>query len=782
MPLSSIGFGLDNQNQTALSRHFRVSRDRVSTRRSSRRKPAHDLFGEVIYLQLAVPQRMALHQRIADALEHRYARGCAVEPADLARHCAAAVALDGPGRAIRWARAAADVERARLGFTEAAGHLARARRAIEATDAQAGGPLVDLLVEEADARARAGDSPAARGLLDDAARRAAALEDAERLGQVALGVQRLGARFAMPHDAVVERLETALRALHGSHTLLEAQLTASLARELTHSIPAHRAQAGPLSERALALARKHDDPATLAACLLARHDVLWTPGQATERVALAREIADLATRTTDPERRAEGLLLTATALLEEGSAEFRAAMTNYLFHAEEFGQPRHDYLALTRSAALALIDGRLEEAEQLIDQAAALGERICEPDTENVRTGQLMELARARGEPDRLRATAAAAIRCWVGVPSHAHAVAAGLLARTGEPNDLDTARRALDTATATGTWRDDRSYLWSLFVGGLATAAVRLGDRALCTQLLAELQPLADTCGVGGSLVCFVGSNAHWAGLVAGALGRVEDAHRWLNQALTVHRRLGARTWEAETHLELAALGAGGRHAERAAQLATELGLTGVLARLPAPHADPPAESPSEPTAELCRDGELWRIRYGTTAAHLRDAKGLTDLHTLLARPGTDVHVLELAGAAHADPASGTLLDATARAAYRRRLVELDQDLAVARADHDIGRAQHLDNQRAALIAELRRATGLAGRSRSLGTSTTERARKTVTSRLREAIRRIEAVLPELGAHLDRSVITGTTCRYQPSTPRPGNSTSNDVAVGDVS
>jgi predicted ATPase len=133
----------------------------------------HDLFRESIYLRLAVPQRMALHQRIADALEHRYARGSAVEPADLARHCAAAVMLDGPGRAIRWARAAAAVERARLGFTEAAAHLARGRRAIEAAgDAQAGGLLVDLLVEEADARVRAGDPPAAHSLLDDATRRA----------------------------------------------------------------------------------------------------------------------------------------------------------------------------------------------------------------------------------------------------------------------------------------------------------------------------------------------------------------------------------------------------------------------------------------------------------------------------------------------------------------------------------------------------------------------------------------------------------------------------------
>ena len=155
--------------------------------------------------------------------------------------------------------------------------------------------------------------------------------------------------------------------------------------------------------------------------------MLWTPGRAAERIDLAREIAELAARTGDAERHAEGLLLTANALLEDGSAAFRAALTEFLYAAERFGQPRHDYLALTRRGALAMIDGRLDDAEQLIDEASALGERIGEPDTGNVRMSQLLGLVRARGEPDRLRATAAEAIRWWVGVPSHAHAVAAGL-------------------------------------------------------------------------------------------------------------------------------------------------------------------------------------------------------------------------------------------------------------------------------------------------------------------------------------------------------------------
>jgi transcriptional regulator with XRE-family HTH domain len=567
---------------------------------------AHDLFREAIYLRLPVQQRIALHQRIADALEQRHARGTAVVPADLARHCAAAVPLDGAERAIRWARSAARAERARLAFTEAAGHLARARRAIEDSgDTQAGGALVSLLIEEADARARAGDPPGARKLLDEAARRAEALGDAERLGQVALGVVQLGARFAMPRDDIIALLETALKALRGTRTTLEAQLTASLARELTHSVPEHRSRARPLSQQALSLARELGDPATLGACLLARHDVLWTPGRAAERIDLAREIADLAVRTADPERHAEGVLLTATALLETGSAAFRAALTEYLYLTEGFGQPRHDYMALTRRSALALIDARLDEASQLIDQASALGERICEPDTGNVRTGQLLVLARARGIPDQLRATAAEVIRAIVGVPSHAHAVAAGLLALAGEPGDLDAARRALDTVTAIGTWRDDRSYLWSLFVGGMATAAARLGDQALCAQLLAELEPVTSTCGVSGAVVGFFGSNAHWAGIVAGALGRTQQARHWLEQGLAAHRRLGARAWEAESHLKLAKADAAGSHAERAAQLAAELGLFGVTRQLSAM----PGAAEAKPThgagAELRPDGE---------------------------------------------------------------------------------------------------------------------------------------------------------------------------------
>ena len=106
-------------------------------------------------------------------------------------------------------------------------------------------------------------------------------------------MQRLGARFAMPRDAVVELLETARAALDGTGTALEASSPQPGPRAAP--LRPRAARAGPPVVGAGDRARAQlDDPATLAACLLARHDVLWTPGRAGERIDLAREIADLA--------------------------------------------------------------------------------------------------------------------------------------------------------------------------------------------------------------------------------------------------------------------------------------------------------------------------------------------------------------------------------------------------------------------------------------------------------------------------------------------------------
>ena len=70
--------------------------------------------------------------------------------------------------------------------------------------------------------------------------------------------------------------------------------------------------------------------------------------------------------------------------------------------------------------------------------------------------------------------------------------------------------------------------------------AAIALDDRPLCEELLADLAPIAATCGVNGAVVAFAGSHGHVAGLLAAHLG-APSAGAFLADAAAVYERLGA-------------------------------------------------------------------------------------------------------------------------------------------------------------------------------------------------------------------------------------------------
>ena len=694
---------------------------------------AHDLYRESVLDELPAGRRSEIHRRVTDALVERRRRGARVAPADLARHASAALAASAGASSaadvVGWGREAADVEEVRFAFAEAAAHLQRVREAVAKAGLEL--PVVEeigLLVAEADLRLKGGAAQDAQLLLEDAWRRVLTVDDAQLTGAVALGLDRCGARFAMPREQLVGVLEAARAALAGTGTATEAQVTAALARQLQHSVPADRPRARPLADAAVDIARTLGDPTTLAGCLLAQHDSLWTPGTGQRRVVIAQEIAALARTDGDRERHAQALLLTANAQLESGSPAFRATLQECLTASRALRQPRHDYVVATRQAALALLDGDIERGDRLSAEAAALGHQIGESDTGNVRISQRLEVVRAGGDPDELRAMAAEAVEWWVGVPAHAHAVAAGFLAKAG---DLEACRRELDTVLALDDWRADRSYLWSVFVGQVAAAAIALRAQDLCRLLVDDLRPLRSSCAVNGALVCFMGAQAHHLGLLHAALGERAEAGRLLREALRVHQRLGARVWEAETAAALRDLDAGG--------------------------------------VTMQRGAGVWELAFDGRTAVVRHSKGVQDLAFLVARPGVDVSALELMGAGEAAAATGgaadPVLDRTALAAYRARLEDLDEEITAARHDGDRGREDVASTEREQLLDELRRSTRPGGTSRGWDNRDAERARKAVSARIRDAISRIGEVLPDLATHLDRSVTTGTACRYEPST-----------------
>jgi len=158
-----------------------------------------------------------------------------------------------------------------------------------------------------------------------------------------------------------------------------------------------------------------------------------------------------------------------------------------------------------------------------------------------------------------------------------------------------------------------------------------------------------------------------------------------------------------------------------------------------------------------LRRDGADWLLDAGDEHARLRDGRGLHYLRALLAAPGHDIPALDLAaGGAGVHPgAAGPAIDEQARSAYRRRLTTLAGELEAADRAGDADRGGRLEAERQALLAELRSATGLAGRSREVSPEA-ERARVNVTRTLRATLARITEMAPAAGAHLQASIRTG--------------------------
>lgn len=188
--------------------------------------------------------------------------------------------------------------------------------------------------------------------------------------------------------------------------------------------------------------------------------------------------------------------------------------------------------------------------------------------------------------------------------------------------------------------------------------------------------------------------------------------------------------------------------------------------------------------TATFRREGDTRTISFGELTVSVRDLKGYRYLERLLADPGRELHVLDLAGVesgalrsgptasqvegADAGVSAGLLvIDDEARLAYKRRLADVDEDIEDARQMNDIGRLHLAQADREYLIAELSRAVGLGGRARTTG-GTAERARVSVTRSLRYALGRLAGHHPALAAHLDQSVHTGTYCRYAPDPLAP--------------
>jgi hypothetical protein len=348
--------------------------------------------------------------------------------------------------------------------------------------------------------------------------------------------------------------------------------------------------------------------------------------------------------------------------------------------------------------------------------------------------------------------------------------VLAGRPLLAGRP---DQARAVLDGAAEDLKAASPDSE-WLTMLAQVADICFRLGGHPLVPWLYDTLAPFADIWAVDG-----IGAYAHGPvhrqlGLLAVLLERSTDASSHFDAALLGNRRAGADLLVARTLLDRGTAQDEPETLRSARDLYRQLGAGKRASQIDSSlRASPARGKGADPDPAACRfrrDGDVWTVAFAGRLSRVRDSKGIRDIARLLAEPGREIPALDLAGRGAPGPAAGSGLgppiDARARAAYKARLAELEAELDQADGAADIERSAHAHAERDALLEQLSSAYGLAGRPRRTG-DPAERARTAVTARIRDAIRRIERLHPELGGHLARSVRTGTFCVYDPSPSR---------------
>ena len=127
---------------------------------------------------------------------------------------------------------------------------------------------------------------------------------------------------------------------------------------------------------------------------------------------------------------------------------------------------------------------------------------------------------------------------------------------------------------------------------------------------------------------------------------------------------------------------------------------------------------------AAFRRDGVVWTLAFGGLSVQLTHQKGFLDLAQLLARPGTEMHCLELADRPAETGGDVPVLDDRARRELKARVRDLQQEIDEADARCTTsGRAERAREELDQIVEHLSGALGLGGRARQLGSRGRARA-----------------------------------------------------------
>jgi DNA-binding SARP family transcriptional activator len=507
----------------------------------------HVLIRDTLYDELTVARRMQLHKEVGGALETVYSADPEPHLAELAQHFVAAAPIGTKAKAIEYARRAGDRAARQLAFEEAGRHYEIALSLTRDQNARC-----DLLLALGDAQARAGNSTTSKQAFREAAERAERAGLGEHLARAALGY---GGRFAWARastdPALVPLLERALAAIGDQDDRIRVRLLARLAAAGRDDASGDRR--ARLGEEALRIARRSGDPATIAAAIEGHWIATEGPNHQLrgEGIAVTDELIDLADHLGDREKmfaahdhRLHCLWILGDRAGVEAVLEAQAAL------ADELRQPAQHWHINTGRTMLALMEGRFRQAEDLIAETLALGERSESWNAVVSHRLALFVLRRAQGRLAELQETINRSVHEYPSLLRFGCALA-HLYAELGHERDT---RATLEGLMARDLAHEHLDAEWLLAMTLLADPCARLGDRRAAVKLYSILLPYERLYAM-APVECVFGAVARGLGVLATALGRFDDAQRHFDVAIQTERAMKGRPWLAHAQHDLAAM-----------------------------------------------------------------------------------------------------------------------------------------------------------------------------------------------------------------------------------
>jgi DNA-binding SARP family transcriptional activator/tetratricopeptide (TPR) repeat protein len=538
---------------------------------------SHALVRETLYEGMSAQRRARIHGRMAEALEESDEEAPVGE---LAYHFTRAGRRADAEKAIAYASQAAADATAILAHEDAVEHYSRALELLARSQPDAVGRRCELLLLLGEARIRSGEGALAREAFEEAAALAEQLGDSERLSRAAVGAARPYVQQPGVVDSdLIRMLERALEVTAGDVTLERVRLLNRMCGALYFS--PRRDRMIELSSEAMSIAEQLGNPEAAADARAARRRALWDPAHLQERLELATEMLGFARAAGHLELQLQAHAWLVDDLLESGDrAAVEAQIGAFMVGAERLRQPLYLWQVVVWRAMWALLDGKLQQAEQLAAEALAGGAPGEGVTAAQYYAIQLLAVRREQGRMGELEDAARQLVHANPARPGWR----AALLTVLWESDQLDEAAGELDRAAASGFKDIPSDGDWTTTMSLFADACGAVDDVRNAPKLYEALLPYADVNVVVGLGVICLGPAARLLGKLAATMGMTEEATRHFEHALEFCNRLAAPVLLGHTQLDFAAALGPGTRAERlvaeAAGTGHRLGVTALARR----------------------------------------------------------------------------------------------------------------------------------------------------------------------------------------------------------